>query len=214
MMHGSVDAVEEAVLSSQVQIPVGTGLVGSTGAGVAASFQKHFPASLRHSVATSPAHTLTDPAAEVDPVTCSQVPPWIGLVGSAGVVTGVLVHSHCGKLVQDDFSGIVMHIAVVAAGAVVPVAGWHLPSWVTGFVGSTVPGFVGSTGLTPVPLYHWHPLTQLASVSSLAQVSKLTVSRVILDGAQKSVAGMSSLASVQAQVAGGQVSLANTYKQA
>jgi len=77
-----------------------------------------------------------------------------------------------------------------------------------------VVGLVGSTVAAPVPLYHWHPLTQLASVSSLAQVSKLTVSRVILDGAQKSVAGMSSLASVQAQAAGGQVSLANTFKQA
>jgi len=83
---------------------------------------------------------------------------------------------------------------------------WHLPSWVIGLLGSTV--------VAPVPLYHWHPLTQLASVSSLAQVSKLTVSRVILDGAQKSVAGTSSLADDQAQVAGGQVSFDNMVKQA
>ena len=62
-----------------------------------------------------------------------------------------------------------------------------------------VPG-TGSV-VTPVPLYHWHPLTQLASVSSLAQVSKLMVSRVIFDGAQKSVAGASSLADDQAHFA-------------
>jgi len=61
------------------------GVVGSTGAGVVASFQKHCPASLRHSVATSPAHTLTEPAAEVDPAIFSQEPPCTGLVGSAGL---------------------------------------------------------------------------------------------------------------------------------
>jgi len=102
-------------------------------------------------------------------------------------------------------------LVVPAIGAVFD---WHLPSWVTGVVFGSVGVVFGSTGLTPVPLYHWHPLTQLASVYSLAQVSKLTVSRVILDGAQKSVAGMSSLASDQAQVAGGQVSFVIMVKQA
>jgi len=75
----------------------------------------------------------------------------------------------------------------------------HLPVW-TGLVGSTgvttgafgsTIGVDGSTGvvggvITPVPLYHWHPPTQLISVSSLAQSSKLILWRVILAGAQKS----------------------------
>ena len=88
--------------------------------------------------------------------------------------------------------------SVPATGAVMDL---HLPVW-TGLVGSTgaVPllpafgstiGVDGSTGvvggvMTPVPLYHWHPPTQLISVSSLAQSSKLTLWRVILAGAQKS----------------------------
>ena len=130
-------------------------------------------------------------------------------------VAASVVDPATGSLVEAEVDPAVVTPAVVvsaaslldpATGAVETDLSWQNP--LTGVV-------VLSTGVTgvvlllpvwvvleksPVPLYHWHFLTQSASSPILVHPLKISISIVISAGAQKSWAGTSSLAEDQAHL--------------
>ena len=115
---------------------------------------------------------------------------------AGSTVIGALVHSHYGKAVQPSLTVTGEHTS--AAPAIGAVFDWHLPSWVTGGVGSTpaVPFVIGSVLFEAgSPLIHWQAWSTTQVVSSLMLLVHFVKSAALSGmtfGTQKSLSSMNS----------------------